>query len=76
MATKKVFWLVSSKVKGLKFRVLKLDKENMKATLEGDTGVPFETSIAPEALEKLGYTVAITQEEVPDDAPVLSGQPA
>lgn len=72
MATRKVFWLESTKAKGLKFKVIQLDRENMRATLEGDTGVPFETSIAQDVLDKLGYVVKITTEEVPDAAPVHS----
>jgi hypothetical protein len=72
MAQKKVFWLVSTKAKGLKFKVLQLDKESMQATLEGDTGVPFVTSITPDALTKLGYEVQVTMGEVADAAPVHS----
>jgi hypothetical protein len=74
MATRKVFWLVSTKAKGLKFRVLKLNKEEKRATLQGETGVPFETGIAQEQLDKLGYIIEITNEEVPDA--LLSDQPA
>ena len=69
MAKKKKFYLVSTKAKGLRFEVVKLDKENMKATLQGDTGVPFETSIAQETLDKLGYVVEMVEVE---DAPVHS----
>jgi hypothetical protein len=74
MAQKKVFWLVSTKAKGLKFKIVSLDRDNMRATLQGDTGVPFETSVSQDVLDKLGYVVETTMEEVPD-APVLSDQP-
>lgn len=72
MATKKVFWLVSTKAKGLKFRVTQLDRDTMMATLQGDTGVPFQTSINQETLDQFGYRIDITQEEVGDDAAVHS----
>lgn len=59
----KRFFLASTKAKGLRFEVMKLDKANMRATLQGDTGVPFETSIDEKTLTELGYRV-----EVVDDA--------
>jgi len=52
------WYLESTKVKGLRFKILKLDKATMRATLQGDTGVPFEHSITQETLDKLGYVVA------------------
>jgi len=55
----KRFFLVSTKAKGLQFEVVKLDKANMRATLQGDTGVPFETSIDEKTLAELGYQVKI-----------------
>lgn len=51
------FFLESTKAKGLRFKIVKLDKATMKATLQGDTGVPFERSITNEELEKYGYRI-------------------
>lgn len=72
MATKNKFFLVSTKAKGLRFEIVKLDKENMKATLRGDTGVDFETSIKQDVLDNLGYAIEVVPCEVLDDAPVHS----
>lgn len=72
MAQKKKFFLVSTKAKGLRFEVISLDKEAMRATIKGDTGVPFETSITPETLDKLGYTVSVVMVEELADAPIHS----
>jgi hypothetical protein len=72
MAEKKKFFLVSTKAKGLEFEIVKLDRDNMRATLQGETGVPFETSIQQAELDKYGYVVEIRMVEVPDE--VLSGQ--
>lgn len=73
MAVRKKFFLVSTKCKGLEFEITKLDRDNMRATLLGQTGVPFDTSIQQAELDKYGYTVDIRMVEVPDE--VLSGQP-
>lgn len=56
-------YLVSTKAKGLKFEVLKLDRESMKATLKGDTGVPFDMQISQDVLDKYGYTVQVVEVE-------------
>ena len=73
MAVRKKFFLVSTKAKGLEFEIVDLDKDNMRATLQGETGVPFQTSIRQDELDKYGYTVQVRMVEVPDE--VLSGQP-
>jgi hypothetical protein len=73
MAQKKKFFLVSTKAKGLRFEIIKLNKDEMKATIVGDTGVPFDTSIDQKYLDELGYVVEITMVEVAD-APVHSEQ--
>ena len=55
MATQ--WFLESTKAKGLRFRILKLDRDTMTAQLLGDTGVPFEKVITPDVLDKYGYTI-------------------
>lgn len=60
---KKKRYLVSTKAKGLKFEVVKLDRESMKATLKGETGVAFDMQISQDVLEKYGYTVEIVEVE-------------
>ena len=74
MAEKKKFFLVSTKAKGLEFEIIKLDRDAMRATLQGETGVPFETSIQQAELDKYGYTVDIRMVEVPDEN--VPAQPA
>lgn len=49
--------------KGLRFKIVKLDKATMKATLLGDTGVPFDRDISEDSLKKFGY--AIVKREAP-----------
>lgn len=51
------WFLESTKAKGLRFKIVKLDRSTMKATLVGDTGVPFERDISNESLEKFGYKI-------------------
>lgn len=51
------WFLESTKAPGLRFKIVKLDRATMKATLQGDTGVPFERDISPASLEKFGYTI-------------------
>jgi hypothetical protein len=74
MAVRKKFFLVSTKAKGLEFEIVKLDRDNMRATLQGGTGVPFETSIQQAELDKYGYVVDIRMAEVPDEN--VPAQPA
>lgn len=57
------WFLESTKAKGLRFKIVKLDRATMKATLQGDTGVPFERSIAQPELEKYGYTIVKKEAE-------------
>jgi hypothetical protein len=54
---KKKFFLKSTKVSGLRFDIVSLDKEKMRATLLGNTGAPFEQSISEENLKKFGFEV-------------------
>lgn len=61
------WYLESTKAKGLRFKIVKLDRATMKATLVGDTGVPFERDISQPQLEKFGYTIA--KREVLDAQP-------
>lgn len=56
MATQ--WFLESTKAKGLRFRILKLDRDTMTAQLLGDTGVPFEKVITQDVLDKYGYAIA------------------
>ncbi len=60
-------FLTSTKANGLKFEVLKVNKEvdPPLATIVGDTGVPFEIRLTQDTLEKYGYEVLIV-----DDAAV------
>ena len=67
----KKFYLQARKVPGLRFEIIELDREKMRAKLKGATGVPFEQSITAEALERFGYDV---KQEVADAAPVHSEQ--
>lgn len=68
MATQ--WYLESTKAEGLRFKILKLNKETMRAELLGDTGVPFERSIAGDVLEKYGYKIVKVAVEV--EEPCLS----
>lgn len=50
-------FLVSTKAKGLKFEILKVN-QNLNppmATLQGDTGIPFDIPLTEETLNKYGY---------------------
>lgn len=58
------WFLQSTKAKGLRFKIVKLDRSTMKATLQGETGVPFERDISEAALAKYGYTI-VKQEPQP-----------
>lgn len=51
------WFLESTKAQGLRFKINKLDKTTMRATLQGDTGVPFERDISQETLDKYGYKI-------------------
>ena len=51
------WYLESTKAVGLRFKVLKLDKQTKMAHLVGETGVPFERSIAQDALDKYGFRI-------------------
>lgn len=56
------WYLNSTKAPGLRFKILKLDKATLKATLEGDTGISFDRNIGPETLEKYGYEIVEVDE--------------
>ena len=64
------WFLESTKAKGLRFKIVRLDRATMKATLQGDTGVPFERSIAPAELEKFGYTIVKREAPQPENSNV------
>ena len=57
------WYLESVKAPGLRFKIVKLDKATMRATLQGDTGVPFERSITEEELAKYGYKIVQRKDE-------------
>lgn len=59
------WYVVSTKAPGLKFRIVKLNKATMHATLRGETGVDFDKTITPDVLEKFGYRI----ENLPDAVP-------
>lgn len=62
-------FLVSTKAKGLRFEILKVNKDlnPPMATLQGDTGVPFEIALTQETLDKYGYVPEVV---VVEDAAV------
>ena len=51
------WFLESTKAPGLRFEIVKLDKATMRATLKGDTGVPFERDLSGDTLAKYGYKI-------------------
>lgn len=51
------WYLVSTKAPDLKFKIVQLDRDTMRATLQGDTGVPFDRVISQDVLEKYGYKI-------------------
>jgi hypothetical protein len=57
------WYLESTKAPGLKFKIVKLDRTTMRATLLGDTGVPFDRDIGQESLDKYGYKIVKREEE-------------
>lgn len=59
----KIWYLESTKAPGLRFRIVKLDKATQRATLQGDTGVPFERDISQVSLDKYGYKVVREEQE-------------
>lgn len=64
----KTFYLEHTKHTGLRFKILKLNKETMHATLQGDTGVPFDRDISEASLTKYGYRVIKVDEDAPIEA--------
>lgn len=56
------WYLESTMAKGLRFKILKLDKTTMRAELQGGTGVPFERDISAETLKKYGYQIVKVEE--------------
>jgi hypothetical protein len=62
----KRLYLESTIAPGLRFRVLKLNKETKQATLLGDTGVPFDRILSDELMQKYGYKAVV--EVVEDEA--------
>jgi hypothetical protein len=58
------FFLESTRKPGLRYRVAKLDKATMRATLVGELNVPFERVLDAASLEKYGYKIV----KVPDEA--------
>jgi hypothetical protein len=58
-----IWYLESTKAPGLRFKIVKLDKATMRATLLGATGVPFERDIGNDTLEKYGYKIVKREEE-------------
>lgn len=59
------FFIESTRKPGLRYKVVKLDKSTMRATLLGELEVPFERVLDAVSLEKYGYKIV----KVPD-APV------
>ena len=57
------WYLESTKAPGLRFKIVKLDKATMRATLQGDTGVPFDREIGQETLDKYGYKIVKREDE-------------
>jgi hypothetical protein len=64
-------WYVqSTQAAGLRFRIVKLERESFRAQLVGDTGAAFERIISPDSLDKYGYIVV----EEPDPPPTAAPQ--
>lgn len=59
------WYLKSTKHNGLKFKIITLNKEEKKAKILGDTGVPFEISMTADNLKKYGYEVVKAPDENP-----------
>lgn len=51
------WFLVSTKDPRITFKITKLDKATMRATLEGEVGVPFDKELTPETLAKYHYRI-------------------
>lgn len=64
------WYLQSTKAEGLRFKIVSLDTITGRATLMGDTGVPFERVLTDETLEKFGYRPVMVTE--PERAPLPS----
>jgi hypothetical protein len=56
------WYLQSTKAEGLRFKIVKLDTHTGRATLMGDTGVPFERVLTDELMEKFGYRPIMVNE--------------
>lgn len=63
------WYLEHQTAKGLRFKITKLDKVTMHATLEGETGVPFDRDIGQAALTKYGYKIVRVDEPVHEPVP-------
>ena len=59
------WYLVSKKAPGLRLKIVKMEVGTRRATLVGETGVPFERVITDETLEKFGWTVTRVDETEP-----------
>lgn len=68
MAQQREFWIVSTKAKGLKFKVVDFDTNTKKATLLGDTGVPFQHAVDDDTMARLGYVFEQRTLEAHDEA--------
>ena len=58
------FYVESTKAPGLRFKLIKFNKDTRIGTLLGDTGVPFERSLADDVLKKYGFKVVVVDEKV------------
>lgn len=63
-------WYVQSTLAaGLRFRIVKLERDSFRAQLVGDTGAAFERIISPDSLEKYGYVVVSEPDPPPGPDP-------
>lgn len=62
------WFLQSTKAPDLHFRIVKLDRTTMRATLQGPAAAPFERDISQATLDKYGYRI-IKVEDPPKETP-------
>jgi len=57
-------YVESTKAPGLRFKIIKFNKDTRIGTLLGDTGVPFDRALTDEMLNKYGFKVVKVDEKV------------
>lgn len=64
------WYLVSTTHPGIAFEIVKLDKATMRATLLGETGVPFEQEVSQDKLDKYHYQIVRRDADLMPAAPL------